>query len=165
MAKKPVKTIHEQGPFILARDVDDKLVARVMKSDKVSSKNSWRAALRALTNNGNDLYATLINISRGVPHVPILPDGSEGEPITPSIESMRQAAKDLIEFLNGKAVPQTEVVKAEEQGAELDKMRAMSDMELLKIVEGEMVRVRTLSKGEATSDEPASDADAKSKPR
>lgn len=135
-----VQTFKERNGAIVAHDPEGRMVGRVFTKDFKTPRASWRAALRQLTDNGNDLYAVLLNIARGVPYSAQLPDGRKTEPVVPSIESMRQAAKDLIEFLDGKAVPQTEVIKAEEQSSELERLRAMSDEDLLRVIEGELVK-------------------------
>ena len=54
----------------------------------------------------------LINIARGNPRQMPMPDGQVSEWQIPTIEASRQAAKDVFELINGKAVAATEVMKA-----------------------------------------------------
>lgn len=150
---KPPAKFFETAAHLTVRDEDGKVISRVLRKKDESSRTSWRNALRQMTNNGQDLYLILYNIAKGTPYIPRLEDGREMEAIIPSIEAQRQAAKDLIEFLDGKAVQQTEVVKAEEQTKELDRLRAMSDEDLLKIIEGEIVMPRQKLR-EGTSERP-----------
>jgi hypothetical protein len=131
------KKLVQQGQIAVIRDDKGTVVAHAPLLPAKSRKETWRAALRRLTNNGADLHATLYNLSQGTPLTYTLPDGRTSEPIIPSPEVMRAAAVNLIEFLHGKAVAQSEVTKAEEDSVRLDQLSAYSDEELRKIVEGE----------------------------
>lgn len=118
---------------VVLRDEQGKTITKLIASDK--PKETARAAVRRVTNNGVDLYLRLYDIAMGKPHIYREHDASgkvlrESQPVLPSIESQRAAAKDLIEFLHGKAVPQTDVVQAEEQQVALDQLQAMSDDQL-----------------------------------
>lgn len=99
---------------------------------------NWRKATRELTNNGLDLIKRLYDISQGAPYRAVLEDGKYTEWEVPTIETQRAAAKDLFEFLHGKAVAQTEVLKAAKESEEVEKYQALSDdalKEFLKRVE------------------------------
>ena len=50
--------------------------------------------------------------------------------IIPSVETQRAAAKDIAEFLHGKAVAQTEVMKAEKENEDVMQYQALSDADL-----------------------------------
>lgn len=122
------------GSLVILRDESGKAIHKVLGGDGVKPKVTARAALRKLTNNGLDLYLRLYDISMGKAHVVKLDDGRETEPMVPSIDVQRQAAKDLIEFMHGKAVAQTEIIKADEQHAEQEQLQAMSDDQLWALV-------------------------------
>lgn len=96
-----------------------------------NKSQSWRKALRDLTDDGRELLTILLDISRGMPQQRTLPDGRVSEPMVPTAEVQFQAAKSLFEFLNGKAVAQTEVIKAEEQTILQEQLAAMSNEDLL----------------------------------
>lgn len=118
---------------VVLRDEQGRTITKLISSDK--PKETARAAVRRVTNNGVDLYLRLYDIATGKPHIYREYDANgkvlrESQPVLPSIESQRAAAKDLIEFLHGKAVPQTDVVQAEEQQVALDQLQAMSDDQL-----------------------------------
>lgn len=125
-------------------------------------EKTWRAQLRELTGNGQRLFQTLYNLSEGQPIVHRLPDGRTSEPIVPSPEVMRGAATDLLHMLHGKPVAQTEVTKAEEDAGRMLQVQAMSDEELLRIIEGgevvdaeAVVVERRLAKPEAEGSNPS----------
>jgi hypothetical protein len=88
---------------------------------------NWRRQVRHMTNNGIDGFKVLINLMNGVPQKVTLPDGTESEWIIPTMEVQRQSAKDIIEFINGKAVTQSEVLKAEKEADDVAQYQAMSD--------------------------------------
>ena len=143
MADKKDERLTIQGDTIITRDVNHRPI-RVL-SLPTKSKASWRDALRRLTNDGQDLYEVLYNLAMGVPHIATLPDGRQTEPTVPTFEVRRAAAVDLIQFLHGKAVAQSEVSKAEADARIAQQVGAMSDGELLKIIEGSY---KTLSEGQ-----------------
>lgn len=102
-------------------------------------RETWRSAIRRMTGGGQEMYVNLLNLARGIPIVQKLPDGRESEPIAVSPEVMLQANKALIEFVDGKAVAQTEVRAAEQETVDVERYRAMSDEELKKLVAGEAI--------------------------
>jgi len=61
---------------------------------------------------------------------------------TPTVEVQRQAAKDVIEFLHGKAVAQTEVVNAEKEAEDLAQLTALTDEQLADAARPFLERVR-----------------------
>lgn len=121
-------SLAQSGAYVLIRDEDGKLITRVIGN--VNDKTTPRQLLRKLTNNGADLYVRLHDIAMGKPHVVQMADGSRSEPMIPTLEAQRMASKDLIEFLHGKAVAQTEVKAAEEQAQQMEMIQALSDDEL-----------------------------------
>lgn len=150
----------QQGAYVLVRDETGKLITRVLGN--ISDKATPRALLRKLTNNGADLYVRLHDIAMGKPHIVQLADGSTSEPIVPTIETQRAATKDLIEFLHGKAVAQTEVREAEEQAQQMEQIQALSDEELMERVRaslvansipGEIVAVNEVTEDDAEVDQ------------
>ena len=102
-------------------------------------RESFRELIVKLTNNGQDQLEVLMAISRGQAITPTLtmPDGTiqYGEPVVPNATVMAQASKDLIEMMHGKAVAQTEVMKAAQEAKHVEQARALSDSEL----EGQLI--------------------------
>ena len=121
--------IEHRGSFVVLRDASGRDVEKVLDRGE-STRETWRQMLRKMTDNGIEQFTILREISRGTPFVARLPDGRETEPQVPTLETQRQAAKDLIEFMHGKAVAQTEVMKAEEEAQAMEQIRALSDEEL-----------------------------------
>lgn len=107
--------------------------------DQKERQKTWRAQLREMTDNGRPLFQLLYNLAEGLPIVHTLPDGRTSEPVVPSPEVMRGSAVDLLHMLHGKPVAQTEVTKAEEDAGRLMQVQAMSDEDLLKVINGEVV--------------------------
>lgn len=95
-------------------------------SPKALMKRTWRAALRHITNDGEDAMVVLRDLMEGRPFVATLPDGRQSEPVIPSPEVRRAAALDILHLLHGKPVAQTEVLKAEREAEDLEKYKAMS---------------------------------------
>jgi predicted CopG family antitoxin len=102
-------------------------------------RESFRELIVKLTNNGQDQLEVLMAISRGQAITPTLtlPDGTiqYGEPVVPNATVMAQASKDLIEMMHGKAVAQTEVMKAAAESRHVEQARALSNSEL----EGQLI--------------------------
>jgi len=130
-----------------------------------SAEMTWRRNLKRLTNNGGDIHERLLRIARGemlIPATakdPVTGETFRGEPQQPTVETQRAALKDLHEMLHGKAVAETEVSKAEEEAEKQQQLEAMSDEELRRIVDGEVVERRELPAGEAQSIAPVLDAE------
>lgn len=118
----------EQGDLVVIRDSKGNVVGKLMKGG--TSKETFRALVRKLTNNGYDIIATMHDIMKGVPFVAVLPDGRQMEPQVPSPDTRRQAAQFMWEQLNGRAVDQTRVVEAEEQAQGMAQFDAMSESQL-----------------------------------
>jgi hypothetical protein len=129
----------DHGNFIVIRDTQGKAMERLYKDP--SPRETARTAVRKMTNNLLDMYAVLINIANGVPVKYQLEDGQESEPIYPSFETRRAAAKDVIDFTGGKAVAQTEVAKAEVAAIQSEQLAAMTDAQLFEIVNASDIRV------------------------
>jgi len=141
--------ITEHPGYVVLREESGRAVTRVIAAG--TKKETFRALLNRVTGNGAKLYENLLNIANGEPHVYVLPDGRQSEPVVPSIETQRAANKDLIEFLHGKAVAQTEVVKAEEEAQQVEQLRAMSDDELWAIANR---KVKELRNGDEHGEQP-----------
>lgn len=88
---------------------------------------TWRSRLRKLTKDGELLEEVLLSLAGGEAYQARLPDGRVSDPIVPSPEVRRAAAVDLLHMLHGKPVPQTEVIKSEEESTKLKRMAAYSD--------------------------------------
>lgn len=138
----------QQGQYVIVRDESGKLMTRVLGD--VTSKSTPRTLLRKMTNNGADLYMRLYDIAMGKAHVVQMSDGLMLEPQVPTLEVQRAASKDLLEFLHGKAVAQTEVKEAEQQAQVMEQIQALSDEELFEraralmqegAVEAEVIKV------------------------
>lgn len=121
----------QRGGLVEIRTENGKALTKVL-ADK-NAKVTGRAIVRALSNNGVDLYAKLYDIAMGKPFVYKMDDGRESQPLFPSLDVQRQAAKDLVELTFGKAVPQTEVIKAELEAQNLEQLEALSDEQLWNI--------------------------------
>lgn len=119
----------EQGDLIVIRDSKGNVVGKLMKGG--TSKETFRALVRKLTNNGYDIIATMKDIMDGKPFVAKLDDGRTMEPQVPSPDTRRQAAQFMWEQLHGRAVDQTKVIAAEEQAQGMEQFNAMSESELL----------------------------------
>jgi hypothetical protein len=151
-------------PFMQARREGQRTVVRnaegrIVKDDigkpkaavvprKGASKETWRRYWERLTNGGKDLLEAQYNIAMGTPVVPTLPDGRKGEPMVPSFEVQRATIKDMLDFGLGKAVEQTSVAAAEENEQERMRLQAMSDADLNRIIDGEVLDVKQLPEGE-----------------
>lgn len=127
----------KEGPFAIIRDKDGRVVHRQL--DQKGPKKNWRQYARLMTNDGLDMFQKMVSIARGEAFQTeiVLPTGEKmlSEPMIPPISVQKEAAKDVFEFLHGKAVAATEVVKAEEEARELERVRAMSDQELYRLLE------------------------------
>ncbi len=99
---------------------------------------SWRDDLRNKV--GDDLHHILYTLAQGKAWMAELPDGRCSAPVLPSSDVRLRAAMFLHEALYGRAVPQTEIQKADQEAKEMESIRALSDEELeleaMKIIEG-----------------------------
>lgn len=89
---------------------------------------NWRTRLRARI--GDRLEEIMYELAEGRAWIPTLPDGSISSPLVPSGDVRLRAAIALKEMLDGRAVPQTEVIKAEMEAQDMESIRALSDAEL-----------------------------------
>jgi hypothetical protein len=122
------KTVAVQGEVLVERDSAGTVTRRASPPEKgMPPLRNWRRQVRQMTDNGIDAFKVLINIMNAQPQKITLPDGKESEWIIPTLETQRAAAKDIIEFINGKAVAQTEVMKAEKEAEDVEQYQAMSD--------------------------------------
>lgn len=123
-----------QGQLVVAR-TEDGAIARNSHGEQLAAvlppragKETMRRAINRLTDGGQDLVLRMLNLSAGVPiEVPPTSDGKKCDPIVPTAEVMLQATKDLLDRGWGKAVAQTEVVKAELEAEDAAQYAAMSD--------------------------------------
>ena len=156
-----------QGKHLVVRDTDTGRIARNddgtlkhvvdaprgVKYDKKAQKETFRQGLKRLTNNGMDGLERLARISRGEILIPVgidplTGDKLKGEPLVPSIESQRAAIMDIHQILHGKAVSETDVNEAEKQAETRASLEAMSEDDLRRIIEGEVVSSKELPSGE-----------------
>ncbi len=126
-----------QGAHIVARANDGSIVRNPITGEQVravlpsrAGKETVRRALHRLTNGGEDLVLRMLNLSAGVPiEVPTV-NGKQTDPIIPTAEVMMAATKDLLDRGWGKAVAQTEVLKAELEAEDASMYAAMTDDQL-----------------------------------
>jgi len=111
--------------------------------DKAQHEQTWRRALKALTNNGQKLYERAVRIAMGEVIVPssyyIDPTTGErtefrGEPEVASLDLQARTIKDLHEMMHGKAVIETEVTAAEKEAEKQQALEAMTDEQLRAII-------------------------------
>ena len=112
--------------MLVIRDGEGRPIARVLNETDMNPRQSWRAQIRAVTNNGTDLLMRVYDIAMGKPITVTLPDGRELEPMVASPEVQARYALHLHELLNGKAVSQTEVLEAEKAMSAVEDVRNMS---------------------------------------
>lgn len=105
-----------------------KVVTDALKEAQPDLRGNWRQRLRAKI--GDRLEEILLELAEGRAWVPTLPDGQITDPVVPSSDVRLRAALALKELMDGKAVPQTEIVKAEQEAQDLEAVRALSDAEL-----------------------------------
>lgn len=127
----------KEGPFAIIRDKDGRVVHRQL--DQQGPRKNWRQYARLMTNDGLDMFQKMVSIAKGEAFQTeiTLPTGEKmlSEPMIPPLSVQKEAAKDVFELIHGKAVAATEVVKAEEEAKELERVRAMSDDELYRLLE------------------------------
>lgn len=135
--------ISVQGEALVKRDESGKVTAfaRPPKTPDIPKITNWRRQARDVTDNGLDMLRVLINIANGEPCKTKLPDGSETDYIVPTLELRRQAAKDVWEFIHGKAVAQTEVLHAEKEAEDTAQYAAFSDAQLMEAAKPFLERV------------------------
>lgn len=159
--KKPktLFTVTQQGPHLVKRDADGRVVASVVApkptvagAQSPQSIRTFRNAVYKMTDGGLDNIKKLIALRDGLPTETDLPDGRRVQGETPTPEVQRAAAMNLHEMLHGKAVAATEVVKAEKEAEDLEQYRAMSDADLAKAALPYLERV---SRGELPEPEDA----------
>lgn len=161
-----LKFLFKQGRHLVTRDESGRIVRNVDGTQQraleptrveratgpVATKGTWRRNLARLTNNGADAHEVLVRLMRGEVITPVGKDVDgttiRGEPIVPTAETMRGAAKDIHEMLHGRAVAETEVRAAEEEAQVRQQLEAMSEEELRRIVDGEVVERRELPAGD-----------------
>lgn len=119
-------TLTTQGGKVVERDEKGRVVNAVVVPSVPSLKN-WRKFARELTDNGASLLVRLNDIAHGKPFRAVRDDGTESEWEVPALETQRAAAKDLFEFIHGKAVAQTEVLAAEKATEDVEQYKALSD--------------------------------------
>ena len=130
-----------QGDALVKRDSEGQVIARASPLAASAAKN-FRSQLRQVTNNGLDQLATLHAISQGLPWRAELPDGTHTDWIVPTTTERAAAAQLLWEYMHGKAVAQTEVLKAEQEADDVAQYRAMSDEQLREAVAPYLERVK-----------------------
>lgn len=137
-----------QGKALVERAPDGEVTKRAVALEKSPKLVNFRSQLRQVTRGGLDQLATLANIANGLPWRAELPDGSTTDWMVPTTAERAEAARFLLEYQHGKAVPQTEVLKAEKEAEDLEQYRAMSDAELLKAATPFLERVGKKAEGE-----------------
>lgn len=95
---------------------------------KPARHRGWRAELREVV--GPNLHQVLWNLAQGKAWTVELDNGMISAPIIPSSDVRLRAAMFLHETLYGRAVPQTEVARAEQEAKEVAAVQALSEDEL-----------------------------------
>lgn len=121
------------------------LVAEVVAESlpKPARHRGWRAELREVV--GPNLHQVLWDLAQGKAWTVELTNGMISAPIVPSSDVRLRAAMFLHETLYGRAVPQTEVARAEQEAKEVAAVQALSEEELAleatRILEARKLRV------------------------
>lgn len=145
------KRFTEQNGVVVARDEKNNVVAKasplptapLAKNGKVES---WRSQMRRVTNGGMDALLHIANVARGNPVRSVRPDtGEYTDWEVPTIAEQMDASKWLAEFMLGKAVAQTEVMRAEEEASDHAQYAAMSDEALAEAARPWLERVEKKS--------------------
>lgn len=129
----------ETGQVIKAVDLkrvekQEKAIARFNTSSETIKRRTWRTALQKLTNDGDDLVRVLYELAMGSASQVLLPDGRVSEPVIPTPEVRRAAAADLLDRLHGKAVAQTEVMRASQEAEDHAQYSALTDEQLKEVL-------------------------------
>lgn len=135
--QKTESTLEKQGNRLVTRNAEGR-IEKATSPVVIPSAKNWRKFARELSNGGVDGIRRLYEISQGQPFRVQLPDGRYSDWEVPTLETQRAAAKDFHELVHGKAVAQTEVLKAAKESEEVEKYQALSDdalKEFLKRVE------------------------------
>lgn len=116
--------------YVPIRDSKGNLAGKALVMNEGPRKESIKAIIKRLTQNGEDIVVNIVRIAHGIPLIAKLPDGRESEPIVPTAAVQLAANQWLAEQLGGKAVMQNEVARTELEGHLLEQIRALSDEEL-----------------------------------
>ena len=119
------KKADTQGGRVVVRDENSHVVPRA----KSPLLKNWRKQLREATEleGGNILLAAAVNIALGNPVKRINPEDGTFTWDIPAGSDQRQMLQFLLEMDKGKAVAQTEVVKAEQEANDHAQLNALSD--------------------------------------
>lgn len=132
------------------------IVTAVLKENAHRPSKTWREQLRAqLGPNGEALHVILADLAAGKAWMATLPNGQYSAPVLPSSDVRLRAAMFLHEALYGRAVPQTEIQKAELEAKEFESIRALNDEQL----ETEALRIIDARKTARLSAGPVQDAE------
>ncbi len=119
------------------------LTQAIKQSQPGLARKNWREALRDHTGqDGGRLWQKLIDLSEGKPIFFQLPDGRTSLPVIPTPDVQLRATVALAEMGFGRAVLQTEIVKAEQEAKDFESVRALSEEELdrqIALLEGKTV--------------------------
>lgn len=137
-----------QANCLVTRDDDDNIIKRTARTTGTALKN-WRKQLREATDtpDGNILLAAMLNIALGQPERAKIP-GEEmyTEWIVPSVSERRQMLQFLWEMDKGKAVAQTEALKAEKETEDVEQYRNISDQQLADVARPFLERLKAKHK-------------------
>lgn len=121
-----------QGDALVKRDLETgEPVAKALPLPLVAPARNFRSQLRQVTNGGLDQLVTLHSISQGLPWRAELPDGTHTDWIVPTTAERLAAAQALWEYQHGKAVAQTEVMKAVQEAEDVAQYQAFTDEQLV----------------------------------
>ncbi len=148
------KKVAKQGEVLVERDASNTITRRAPAPTADMPKIvNWRRQARALTDNGLDMLRGMINIANGVPVISTLEDGSHTEPMAPTVMERLTAQKSVWELIHGKAVAQTEVMKAEKEAEDTAQYAALSDEALMEAARPFLERVEREKLGAGEEEE------------
>lgn len=126
-----LKTTRQGGVYVV-RDENDIVVKKQRIGGPKLKVRGWRALMRQFDESGEGIDELLLlkKIAHGKPFRRELPDGSHSEWMVPDLPTQLKALLAYIEFDKGKAVAQTEALKAEQASDELEQYRNIPESEL-----------------------------------
>jgi hypothetical protein len=154
------RKVTDQGGVLVVRDEKGEVVTKARPLPAAPKIESWRSQMRRVNNGGMDTLLHIANVARGIPQRSVLPPDENGdvkysEWVVPTIAEQMSASQFIAEFQLGKAVAQTEVMKAEEASSDQAQYAAMSDEALAEAARPYLERVKkpVLPSGEPEEEE------------
>ncbi len=119
--------VTEQGGILVKRDEKGNVISKAAPLPAAPRVESWRSQMRRINNGGLDVLLRIQAIANGDAVRTTLPSGEYTDWMVPTIAEQLNAQQFLAEFQLGKAVAQSEVMKAEEATNDQAQYAAMSD--------------------------------------